>query len=95
MIDLLSKLVTCGTCLLAAFLVLLAMPQSRLRDIVMPFVGWGVAALSAAYVVMPIDFVPEAFLGPFGLIDDLVVLGIGVASAITASQSGKSDKHIR
>ena len=94
MIDLLSKLLNCGTLLLIALLILLALPQSRLREIVLPFVGWAVAALSAAYVILPFDLVPEALLGPFGLIDDLVAVAVAIASAITASQSGRSNKQL-
>jgi|GEM_PF-6854835 len=30
--------------------------------------------LSALYIFSPIDFIPEALVGPFGLIDDAVVL---------------------
>jgi len=28
--------------------------------------------LCGIYILCPIDFIPEAFLGPFGLIDDFV-----------------------
>ena len=31
-------------------------------------------ALAMVYLVTPVDFVPELFLGPIGLIDDLVVV---------------------
>jgi len=34
--------------------------------------------LSLLYIVSPIDILPEAFLGPIGLIDDVIVLFIGV-----------------
>lgn len=30
-----------------------------------------------AYVISPIDLIPEAFFGPFGLADDLIVLAAG------------------
>lgn len=29
---------------------------------------------AALYAISPIDLVPEAFLGPFGIVDDLVVV---------------------
>ena len=82
----LRLLIQAGVLLFVVFLVLLALPQSRLREIVMPFVGWGVAALSAAYIVLPIDIVPEAVLGPFGLIDDLLALGVAIGSATRGDQ---------
>jgi uncharacterized membrane protein YkvA (DUF1232 family) len=31
-----------------------------------------------AYLISPIDVLPEAVLGPFGLPDDLIVIIIGV-----------------
>jgi uncharacterized membrane protein YkvA (DUF1232 family) len=95
MFDLFSKLLTCGTVLTLAFLVLLALPQSKLRDLIMPFVGWSVAALSATYCVMPIDLFPEAFLGPFGYADDLIALVVAIGSASAAIDAGKSWKKLR
>jgi uncharacterized membrane protein YkvA (DUF1232 family) len=94
MFELLRMAVLCGTALMIAFLVLLAMPASRLREIVLPFVGWAVAELSAAYVFMPFDFVPEAFLGPVGLVDDLMALTLAIASACTAMNAAKTPRQI-
>ncbi len=39
----------------------------------------GLALVAVAYAVMPFDFLPEALLGPIGLLDDL-----GVIAAVTA-----------
>ena len=43
---------------------------------------WGmiIALLSILYIISPIDILPEAILGPIGLIDDLVVLLIGIGA---------------
>jgi uncharacterized membrane protein YkvA (DUF1232 family) len=87
--DTLRLLIVCGSWLLIAFLVLLAMPQSRLREVVMPFVGWGVSALSVAYILMPVDVMPEAFFGPAGLIDDAVALAVAIGSGMAASNAHK------
>jgi uncharacterized membrane protein YkvA (DUF1232 family) len=38
-----------------------------------------VAASTVAYVISPIDLLPEVLLGPFGLIDDVIVVGAGVS----------------
>jgi uncharacterized membrane protein YkvA (DUF1232 family) len=38
-----------------------------------------VAAGAVAYVLSPIDLLPEALLGPLGLIDDLLVVGAGIS----------------
>jgi uncharacterized membrane protein YkvA (DUF1232 family) len=61
----------CGTLLLVAFLILLALPNSRLRAVVMPVVSWLMVIACGCYVVSPVDVVPEALFGPFGLVDDI------------------------
>lgn len=76
-----------------AFLVLLGLPESRLREIVMPFVGWGVAALSVAYIVSPIDGIPD-IVPVIGWADDLVALAVAVGSAMSASASWKRLKQL-
>ena len=44
-------------------------------------VCWLVAACSTLALVSPIDLLPEALLGPFGLIDDLVYGPLAAVSA--------------
>lgn len=61
-----------------AFMVLIALPRSPLRDFVMQFLLWGVAAVCAFFVVSPVDLLP--FL-PF---DDILALGGGVTAAAGA-----------
>lgn len=39
-------------------------------------VKWGLVAALALYVVFPFDLMPEALLGPLGLVDDLVAAGL-------------------
>lgn len=45
-----------------------------LRDERVPFTAKALALLGVGYVLSPIDLVPEALLGPIGLIDDLLVV---------------------
>jgi uncharacterized membrane protein YkvA (DUF1232 family) len=42
--------------------------------------GWSIAVISAmlAYVVSPIDAVPELALGPLGMLDDALILGLAM-----------------
>ena len=40
-----------------------------------------------AYVVSPIDVLPELLLGPFGLGDDIAIIALCVASLMTAAES--------
>ena len=83
-----------GGGLVLAFLILLSMPQSRLRQIVQPIVGFAISALSAAYILSPVDAIPELVLGPFGLADDAVALAVGVASAVMAMATPKDPGQI-
>lgn len=39
-----------------------------------------VLCLCIVYIISPIDLLPEAFLGPFGLIDDLGALFVAIAA---------------
>ena len=41
---------------------------------------------AVAYLVMPLDLMPEAFLGPFGLLDDAFVLTWLAGSVIRATE---------
>lgn len=82
-------LVICGTLLGLAFFVLLSMPQSQLRAFLLPIVGWGVAIFCGIYCISPVDIVPEALLGPFGLIDDVGAVAAGLTAAGIAMTSGR------
>ena len=83
-------LLLCGTVLGIVFVILLALPQSKLRDVLMPIVGWTMALFCGAYCLSPFDICPEAFLGPFGLVDDVGALVTGIAAARTAMAASKS-----
>lgn len=93
MFEMIQTLILCGTALAAAFLVLLAMPQSRLRDFLMPFVGWAVAALSTIYIVSPIDIVPD-FIPIAGWLDDGGALMTAIAGAVMAMRAQSEQKKI-
>ena len=82
-------MLVCGTILAATFALLLSLPQSKLRDFLMPVIGWCVAIFCGIYCISPIDIVPEAVLGPFGLIDDLGALVTGIAAARMAMKKTK------
>jgi uncharacterized membrane protein YkvA (DUF1232 family) len=84
----------CATLLAITFLVLLAAPRSKLRDFLMPFLGWAVSAASVAYVISPIDVLPEIALGPFGLIDDIMAIVVAIASAMTAIKASREAKQL-
>ena len=79
----------CATALAIAFVVLLSLPQSKLRAFLLPIIGWCIAILCAVYCISPIDVVPEALLGPFGLVDDVGAVVAGVAAVRSALSASK------
>lgn len=46
-------------------------------------------AIAAVYVVFPVDVVPEAFLGPLGLVDD-----VAVAAWLAGTLLVESDRYL-
>lgn len=86
---LLQVLALCGFLLVLAFLILLALPQSKLRAVLMPIVGWSLAIFCGIYCLSPVDIIPEAMLGPFGLLDDGVALFGGIAAAMAAKNAAR------
>lgn len=91
MLHLLEVMVIVAALVVITFMVLLSLPQCRLRDMLMPFVAWGFVALCAAYAISPVDILPEVVLGPFGLFDDLgaVVAGVGTAMSTIRARRQK------
>lgn len=85
--------ILCGSILVLAFLVLLSLPKSKLRAVLMPIVGWTLAIFCTLYCISPVDIVPEAMLGPFGIVDDIGAAALGIASAMAAHKAGKEAEH--
>ena len=81
MFEMLKLMMLCGMVVVVAFLVLLAMPKSELRSVMMPIVGWAMAVFSGLYVLSPVDLVPEALLGPIGIVDDIGAIFVGISAA--------------
>lgn len=78
--------------LAAVFLVLTALPKSRLRAATLTVSGWILkltALLCILYVISPLDLIPDA-IPVAGFADDLVALVIGTASAIGGFFSAKA-----
>jgi uncharacterized membrane protein YkvA (DUF1232 family) len=89
MVQMFNTVVLVGGGLTALLVILLAMPQSRLRNFLMPIIGWCFALFCGAYILSPVDIIPEALLGPFGLVDDAGALIAGICAASAAIRSGK------
>lgn len=78
----LSVAMVCATIFGIAFMIVLAMPQSRMRDVMKNVL---VAIACALYAVSPVDFMPEIIFGPLGLIDDLGAVIVGINAARQAA----------
>ncbi|MBX9653855.1 DUF1232 domain-containing protein [bacterium] len=63
-----------------------------MRDVLVRIFGWIFALFCAGYVVMPLDVLPEAFLGPLGLVDDAGAVVAGVMSASAAWKAGRKQQ---
>jgi len=87
-------IIFCGTMLGVTFAVLLSLPESKLRDFLIPIFGWSVAIFLGLYCISPIDIVPEALLGPIGLIDDVAALATGIAAARVAVRRTKNKSKV-
>jgi uncharacterized membrane protein YkvA (DUF1232 family) len=81
-------LALCGTALAAAMMVLVSLPNSPIKDLLVQVVGWLIAILCAIYAISPIDIVPD-ILFPIGIVDDIGIAIAGVSSAMAAWNAGK------
>ena len=80
----------CGTLLVVTLAILLSLPQSRLRDFLTPIIWWCVAVFCGIYCISPIDIVPEALLGPAGIVDDIGALAAGFVAVRNAMKPSKN-----
>lgn len=92
MFELLRLIVIMGGVIIITGLALLALPQSRLRDLIMPYVAWSFVVLCGLYALSPIDALPEIVLGPFGCVDDLAAAAAGIGTAV-ATIKAQRRKH--
>lgn len=76
----LMMLIGCITLFVITFLILLALPNSKLRSVLMEMFGWGTAGVSAVSVLSPIDLAPD-FIPVIGQADDVVMIIVGLLAA--------------
>jgi uncharacterized membrane protein YkvA (DUF1232 family) len=53
-----------------------------------------IPVLAVLYVLSPIDFIPEIALGPFGLVDDIGILLLGLEAFIRLAPSAVVQEHL-
>lgn len=83
-LSLLKLVLGLGTLIILAFFIMLSIPQSQLPRVCGTASNWLLAAFCAIYAISPIDILPEALLGPFGLFDDAVAIVVGVKAGVAA-----------
>lgn len=69
--------------LIGLFIVLLALPESKLRAVALEALGWGGAAISTVGIISPIDLIPDV-IPVVGQLDDIGYIVFGFISALTA-----------
>ena len=84
-----AVIAVCGSSLALALMILVSLPQSPLRAALVQIFGWLFAGFCVIYFVSPVDILPEAFLGPFGMFDDIGAAIAAVVSARAAWRAGK------
>ena len=57
-----------------------------------PKLQWLLLLVIIAYLLIPVDFWPEALLGPLGLVDDGVVLSLLVSTWLHLKRLNKQSK---
>ena len=73
--------------LLGLFLVAVGLLMWRYR---IPPRGLVALGLAGFYLVVPVDVIPEAILGPLGLVDDAGIVGVAVLFALRIARARKT-----
>lgn len=92
--QMIEVLAVCGVVLLLTLMVLVNLPQSPLRALLIQIFGWTFAAFCGVYVLSPMDVLPEAIMGPFGIPDDIGEVVAGVISVKAALRAGADREDV-
>lgn len=92
--QMLQTLMFCLTLLGIAWVVALSLPKSRLRTVLTEITSWAFLLFTILYCASPLDLVPEAALGPFGLLDDAGAVFLGYQSFQSAMQARRERQYL-
>lgn len=82
MLETIRVLIYVGGVLMLGYLLCLSLPQSKLREVLMPVIGFGLALFLGAYALSHVTNGTQAFLGPFRRLDDTQAVLLFMASAV-------------
>ena len=94
LLGIIQLMLFCGTILGVTLAILLSLPESKLRDFLLPIICWCFAIFLGLYIASPIDCIPESLFGPIGLIDDVGAFVTGIAAARVAMSRTKNKSKI-
>jgi len=89
--EFMKVLVGCGTILSLTMLVLLALPQSKLRLVGLELTKWVMAFGLLIMIPSPVDVVPDV-APPFTYVDDIGYLVAAIAAIKSARSDGRKRK---
>lgn len=73
----------CGSIMMIAFMILLSLPQSKLRSVGMEVGKWAMVLAFGILLISPIDFIPDV-IPLLGWGDDIGYIVAGIAAAQSA-----------
>lgn len=89
--EFLKMLIACGTIVFLTMLILLALPQSKLRLVGLELTKWAMALGLLVMIPGPLDVLPDV-LPPVTYIDDLGYLVAAIAAIKSARADGRKRK---
>ena len=92
MLEFMKIALICGTVLMLAGLVLVAMPQSKLRDALKPAFAWLFIVACGFYVICPIDVLPDV-VPVAGWVDDGGAAIAGVATLMSTLKQARERRR--
>ena len=87
----LQMIVVCGSFFGICFLVLLALPKSKLRSCMLECAKYGMAAGFALLLISPIDLIPDV-IPALGQLDDLGYVAGGIVAMLSAVKERRDRK---
>ena len=88
-----STLFVCSALVTITFMVLLSLPQSKLRSVCLELFQYVLAAGLILLTLSPVDMVPDLFF-PVGFVDDLGYIAAAIATIKSAREKATSRKNI-